>query len=145
MLNLLSTINHCNKRKLDGLLLLIDFKQAFDSIDHEFISKTLKAFNFGEDIIDWVKLFFTERVAHIVMGGHLTMKILLEQGVPQGDIISPFIFIIAVEILLIKIARSRHIKGITLETEEEIRAQTFADDTSLLIQRCITSLLAWLV
>ena len=37
------------------------------------------------------------------MGGHLTMKILLEQGVPQGDIISPFIFIIAVEILLIKI------------------------------------------
>ena len=29
-----------------------------------------------------------------------------------------------------------------METEEEIRAQTFADDTSLLIQRCIISLLA---
>ena len=55
------------------------------------------------------------------MGGHLTVKILLEQGVPQGDIISPFIFIIiAVEILLIKITNSRHIEGITLETDEEI-------------------------
>ena len=106
------------------------------------ISKTLKAFNFGEDIIEWVKLFFNERVAHILMGGHLTMKILLEQGVPQGDIISPFMFIIVVEILLIKITTSRHIKGITLETKEEIRAQTLADDTSLLIQRCIISLLA---
>ena len=70
------------------------------------------------------------------------MKILLEQGVPQGDIISPLIFIIAVEILLIKITNSRPIKGITLETDEEIRAQTFADDTSLLILGCIILLLA---
>ena len=76
------------------------------------------------------------------MGGHLTMKILLEQGVPQGDILSPLIFIIVVEILPIKVTSIRHIKGITLETKEEIRAQTFADDTSLLIQRCIISLLA---
>ena len=56
------------------------------------------------------------------------------------DIISPFIFIVAVEILFIKITRSRHIKGIKLQTEEEIKAQTFADDTSLLIERCEASL-----
>ena len=76
------------------------------------------------------------------MGGHIPFKILLEQGVPQGDIISPFIFIIAVEILLIKITNSRHIKGITLETEEEIRAQSFDNDTPLSIQRCIISIMA---
>ena len=75
-------------------------------------------------------------------GGPPYSKILLEQGVPQGDIISPFIFIIAVEILLIKITKSRHIRGIKLHTEEEIRAQTFADDTSLLIERCVSSLKA---
>ena len=93
---------HCNKKGLDGLLLLIDFKKAFDSIDHNYIYDTLRILNFGEDIISWMKLFLTERIAHILLGGHLTLKILLEQGVPQGDIISPFIFIIAVEILLIK-------------------------------------------
>ena len=70
------------------------------------------------------------------------MKIFLEQEVTQGDIISPLILIIAEEILLIKITSGRHIKVITLETKEEIRAQKFADDTSLLIQRCIISLLA---
>ena len=88
-------------------------------------------------MIDWIKSFLNERIAHVLLGGHLTLKILLEQGVPQGDIISPFIFIIAVEILIIKITKSRHTKGIKLQTEEEIRAQNFADDTSLLIQRCI--------
>ena len=133
---------HCNASKLDGLLLLIDFHKAFDSIDHDYIYKVMEGLNFGEDMIDWVRLFLTERVAHLLLGGHLTLKILLEQGVPQGDIISPFIFIIAVEILLIKITKSRHIKGIKLHTEEEIRAQTLADDTSLLIERCVASLKA---
>ena len=96
----------------------------------------MEGLNFGKDTIDWVRLFLTERIAHLLLGGHLTLKILLEKGVPQGDIISPFIFIIAVEILLIKITKSRHI------TEEEIRAQTFADDTSVLIERCVSSLKA---
>ena len=63
LLNLLSTIQHCNKNKLDGLLLLIDFRKTFDSIDHSFISRTLKAFNFG-DILQlkscWNKVFLKE-------------------------------------------------------------------------------------
>ena len=33
------------------------------------------------------------------MGGELTKKILLEQGVPQGNVVSPKIFILAFEIL----------------------------------------------
>ena len=48
------------------------------------------------------------------MDGHLTEKILLEQGVPQGDIISPYIFIIAVEILLIKITQTKNLKGVKI-------------------------------
>ena len=68
----------------------------------------------------------------ILIGGHLTDRILLKQGVPQGDIISPFIFIIVVEILLIKITKSKHIKGLQLG-QSKICAQTFADDTTLTI------------
>ena len=49
------------------------------------------------------------------MGGHLTGNILLEQEVSQGDIISPFIFIRAVEILLIKITKSKKIKGVQMD------------------------------
>ena len=125
--------------KLDGLLLLLDFKKVFDSIDHEYIYKVMEGLNFGQDMIDWVRLFLTERVAHLLLGGHLTLKILLEQGVPQGDIISPFIFIIVVEILLHnKDHKEQSHQGHQLQTEEEIRAQTFADNTSLLIERCVS-------
>ena len=121
--------------------MLIDFKKAFDSINHNFIKSTLENLNFGDNMIQLVSLFFNNREAIILMAGHLTNKIFLKQGVPQGDIISPFIFIIVVEILLIKITKSKNIKGLLLGTEE-IRAQTFADDTTLTIERIERSLRA---
>ena len=67
LLNLLSTMLHCNKNKLNSPILLVDFWKAFDSIDHNFIYETLRILNFGEDIIDMVKLFLTEIIAHVIL------------------------------------------------------------------------------
>ena len=48
--------------------------------------------------------------------------------------VSPYIFILAVEILLIKINYTKNLKGITY-AKNESRSETFADDTSIFIQR----------
>ena len=69
---------YCIKKKLNGLLLLIDFRKAFDSIDHSYIFDTLRSLNFGEDIIIWLNLFLKEIITHIGLEGHLTRKILLD-------------------------------------------------------------------
>ena len=103
-----ATIN----KKETALILLINFKKAFDSSSHTFIYNTLKTLGFGRDIICWVRTFMTHRNAQILLGGHLTESIPLEQGVPQGDIISPCIFILMVKILLLKITMTKNIKGI---------------------------------
>ena len=42
---------------LPGLLLLIDFEKAFDTVSWEFISQTLKYFNFGPSIQRWIHTF----------------------------------------------------------------------------------------
>ena len=68
------------------------------------------------------------------MGGNLSEKIILSQGVPQGDVISPYIFILMVEILLIKINHTKNLKGITY-AQHESRSETFADDTTVFIER----------
>ena len=140
ILNLLNLISHVNEKKKSALILLIDFKKAFDSIDHTFLHNTLALFGFGPDIIKWIKLFFTNREAQILMGGHMTDIIKLEQGVPQGDVISPYIFILCVEILLLKINHSKNITGITY-AQTESRSETFADDTTILLERSESNLL----
>ena len=139
IINLINLIKHTISNKQAGLILLIDFKKAFDSISHNFIENTLHILGFGPDIICWIKTFLKNRDAQILLGGHLTDNINLEQGVPQGDILSPYIFIIMVEILLIKITTTKNIIGITYATKEA-RAETFADDTTLFMTRTETNL-----
>ena len=69
-----------------------------------FIDNCLKLYGFGESICKWVSLFFSKREAFILLGGNLSEKIILEQGVPQGDVISPYIFLLSVEILPITLS-----------------------------------------
>ena len=102
-----------NERQKASLILLIDLKKAFDSIDHSFISTILTEQGFGGDIVKWIGLFFDRREAYILLGGHLTKKIRLEQGVPQGDVISPYTLIVSVEVLFIKITFTKNIMDIT--------------------------------
>ena len=139
IINLINLIQHTIKNKKSGLILLIDFRKAFDSISHTFIRNTLQTLGFGPDIITWISTFLKNREAQILLGGHLTECINLEQGVPQGDVISPYLFIMMVEILLIKITTTKNITGINYATKES-RAETFADDTTLFMERTDTNL-----
>ena len=68
------------------------------------------------------------------MKGFFSERIFLMQGVPQGDIISLYVFILSVEILLIKINYTKYIKGIVFSRHES-RSETFADDTSVFMER----------
>ena len=134
LLNLINLIKHVNEKKKSAIILLIDFRKAFDSIDHTFLHNTLNLLGFGPDIRGWIKLFLTNREAQILMGGHMSSPIKLEQGVPQGDVVSPFIFILMVEILLLKINYTKNLTGIIFATYEA-RSETFADDTTIFLTR----------
>ena len=105
-------MNHTNKKRLESLILLIDFKKVFNSLSYKYINECMKIFSFGQSIQRWISLFICNREAFILLGGELNEKILLEEGVPQGDVASPYVFILAVKILLIEIDNTRHKRGI---------------------------------
>ena len=49
-----------DENNIPGLLFFSDFEKAFDSVNHEFMYKCLEHFNFGNELINWVKLFYND-------------------------------------------------------------------------------------
>merc|ERR1711895_8125 len=112
----------------------IDFNKAFDSISHDFLNNELELMGFGEDVREWIKIFFNKREANVLINGHLSSTIKLQQGVLQGDVVSPYIFLLMVEILLIKISKTKHLTGVKYASTED-RASGFVDDCTLFLER----------
>ena len=50
-------MNHVNKKQISSLIILVDFKKAFDSIDTKFIDTALDLFGFGKSFHRWVAVF----------------------------------------------------------------------------------------
>ena len=48
------------EQKIPGLIMLIDFEKAFDSLSWNFLHKCLKYLNFGESIRQWIKVFYKD-------------------------------------------------------------------------------------
>ena len=66
----------------------------------------------------------------MIVNGHVTPWCLIERGHRQGDPISPYLFLLCVEILGIIVRKNELIKGITINDDEHKIAQ-FADDTQM--------------
>jgi len=125
-------------------IMCIDFNKAFDSVEHMFIENVLKFFNFGDNFINMIKTLLHNRQSMVRVGDMLTEPFDIKRGTPQGDRISPYIFIICIEILLIKLKRlegrginnCRFIRDWTNVNgmNGEGNAEGFADDISVLFE-----------
>ena len=122
----------CDDQKKDGLLLLVDFEKAFDSVSWAFLYKTFKFFNFGTSIISWITLFNNNVTAYISQCGYLSNKIPIQRGCRQGDPIASYEFLLCAEILSKMLTTNKKIKGISVFENEYLVSQ-FADDTTILL------------
>ena len=128
-------------RNLTGLLLLIDFQKAFDSISWNFLYKTLDLFGFSPKFIEWIKLFNNDISMYVLQSGYLSKKLHVGRGCRQGDPIAPYLFLTGAEILAILIKLNPDIVGLKLFSHYYNITQ-FADDTTLILDGSQRSLQA---
>ena len=75
----------------------------------------------------------TNSNSKILQNGYLSEEITLGRGCRQGDPISPYLFILAADVLAEAIRNNTNIKGITIHNKEH-KLSTYADDTTLFTQ-----------
>ena len=137
--NLYDLLHTTEKYQIPGLLLLIDFEKAFDSVSWIFISKTFKYFNFGPSVLSWISLFYKNIKSCVLVNGHISDWFNIGRGCRQGDPLSPYIFILCAEILALLIRKNNDIRGVMVGGKEHLISQ-YADDTSLTLEPTTVSL-----
>jgi hypothetical protein len=126
-------MDYLKDNNLPGIMVNVDFEKAYDSIEWNFMLHVLKEFNFGPSFIRWIKTFYTNIESCIINNGHTSNYFNVERGVRQGDPLSPYLFIMMVEIMAIKIRNENEIEGIHIE-KENLKLLQYADDTSGLLK-----------
>ena len=86
-------MHYLAENDMDGLLLLIDFEKAFDSIEWKLIRKALNSFNVGPCICNWFKALYVDSKSCVIDNGHISNCFNLEKRLSQrGSFISLFIY-----------------------------------------------------
>ena len=126
-------LEYADQENEDGILFAADIEKAFDSVEHSFIYATLKKFGFGGNFIQWIRTLLSDAQSCVVNNGFSTGYFKLQRGNRQGDPLSPYLFILMLEVLFFQIRNDKAVHGFKI-SNIEIKLTAFADDTTFFVK-----------
>ena len=123
---------YANDNNIQGAVLNVDWRKAFDSIEHDLLFKIMRKMGFCNSFTNWIKLLYNGAVSSFIVNGFLTGIFSIERIVRQGCPLSMLLFVTFQEPLYRAIELSVKIKPIELPcTPKTILG--FSDDTSFIV------------
>jgi len=123
-------------QKKPGILCKLDIEKAYDHVNWGFLLNILRKMGFGEKWIRWIHFCISTVKFSVLINGAPEGFFEAQRGIRQGDPVSPFLFILAMEGLnnMIKTAKTnRWITGFEVSTNNERSLEVthlqYADDT----------------
>ena len=140
LIAIIDNIEKCKHYDSQAAILLVDFSKAFDKLNHGFVLSALEFFNFGPKMLQIAKTLLTSRIGSIITEEGLTPSFDFDAGTGQGAPESCYLFLIALEILLIKLKLCPSLERIIVPSTiyengtETLEGCGFADDVSLFLK-----------
>ncbi|KAJ9549100.1 hypothetical protein OSB04_021643, partial [Centaurea solstitialis] len=111
---------------------MVDMEKAFDTVNWNFLFHSMEQMGFGKKWINWIRGCLNSASISILINGSPTKEFQMERGLRQGDPLSPFLFLIAGEVLQLMILEACNkglFKGIQMATSNRnLSLLQFADD-----------------
>lgn len=115
----------------------LDLAGAFDNIHVSEIIKAMKEKRFPSVITDWADFYLQNRVSSITIKGNSATRT-LNRGTPQGSVLSPLFFNMAMDGLLTKFGSKKQANGLLSarlgSSTNPVKIIGYADDTVLIIK-----------
>ncbi|KAL0429893.1 UNVERIFIED_CONTAM: putative mitochondrial protein [Sesamum radiatum] len=148
-------INHFLKNKTWGntghMAIKLDISKAYDKVEWSFLRQVLLKLGFHSLFVDLVLLCVSFVSYSIILGGRQFGNITPRRGLRQGDLLSPYLFLLCTDALTSLISKAEakgDIRGIQICREApSISHLLFADDTLICCQatieamQCVNSIL----
>lgn len=123
LLKVVEDIRSGIEKSLVTVLILFDFRKAFDSISHLVLLKRMRQMNFSDEVITWFHSYLSGRSQAVLdLKGQPTEFLALTSGIPQGSNPGPVAFLIFVNTIVQSLSHSRN------------SCMLFADDFQIYLQ-----------
>ena len=109
----------------------MDYEKAFDSLDRDTLWKLLRHYGVPQKFVNLIKNSYQEMSCRVVHDGQLSESFKIKTGVRQGCLLSPFLFLLAIDWIM-KTCNSGRRNGIQWTLWNQLDDLDFADDLALL-------------
>ncbi|RVW95287.1 Transposon TX1 uncharacterized 149 kDa protein [Vitis vinifera] len=124
------------KNNESAILCKLDIEKAYDNVDWTFILTVMQKMGFGDKWIRWIKWCISIASFSVLVNGTPTGFFQNSKGLRQGDPLSPYLFVIAMEVFsafLKRAVEGGYLSGCRVKGRSEegvlISHLLFADDT----------------
>ena len=139
---LVQDIENAFQDKNKTLAVFFDLSKAFDKVWKEGLTLKLLRAGIRNKMQMWISHYLFGRTARVKLDGHHSMKVKLREGVPQGGVISPTLFLVYINDITDKMKRhvsnSLHADDLAVWTSSE-----HTTTAAYRIQEVIDGIAAW--